>query len=159
MQVVEILWSRLNLLYTWGDTRTTWRMLVCETWLSATPDPWAKEHSLPLSSAATISFTSLLNTQTYRDREIYKRTREREWVQSEQRGEKRVEERERRNLRLRWDKRGQFHRVHVVRVGDDELERLVPDRVEVLVLGRRPLPLPVEVRHHVSAGAALAIFW
>lgn len=49
--------------------------------------------------------------------------------------------------------------VHVVRVGDDELERLVPDRVEVLVLGRRPLPLPVEVRHHVSAGAALAIFW
>lgn len=45
----------------------------------------------------------------------------------------------------------------MVRVGDDELERLVPDRVERLELGGGPLPLAVEVGDDVGAGAALAI--
>jgi len=47
--------------------------------------------------------------------------------------------------------------VDMVRVGDDELEGLVPDGVQVAVLGGSPLLLAVEVRHHVSAGAALPI--
>ncbi|KAL2961537.1 hypothetical protein AAZX31_17G094500 [Glycine max] len=48
--------------------------------------------------------------------------------------------------------------LHVLRVGDDELERLVPYRVQLLEPGRGSLPLTVEVRHHVRARAALAIF-
>ncbi|KAK4568335.1 hypothetical protein RGQ29_003923 [Quercus rubra] len=49
-------------------------------------------------------------------------------------------------------------RVHVFRVGNLELDRLVPSRVEVTVLGGGPLLLAVEIHHHVGAGTALPIF-
>lgn len=47
-----------ELLITWGDTKTTWRILFCETSFTASPTPWAKQRCLPLSlslSPATAS--------------------------------------------------------------------------------------------------------
>ncbi|WVZ11551.1 hypothetical protein V8G54_016081 [Vigna mungo] len=48
--------------------------------------------------------------------------------------------------------------LHVIRVGHNELEGLVPDRVQLLEAGGGSLPLAIEVRDHVRAGATLAIF-
>ncbi|RDY11902.1 hypothetical protein CR513_03362, partial [Mucuna pruriens] len=51
----------------------------------------------------------------------------------------------------------QLLKLHVIRVRHDELQRLVPHRVQLLESGRRSLPLPVEVHHHVRARATLSI--
>ncbi|KAL9257563.1 hypothetical protein AKJ16_DCAP06558 [Drosera capensis] len=41
--------------------------------------------------------------------------------------------------------------LHYVGVGDDEIELLVPYRVEVLLFRGCTLPLPIEVHYHFSA--------
>ncbi|KAG8638875.1 hypothetical protein MANES_14G075050v8 [Manihot esculenta] len=51
----------------------------------------------------------------------------------------------------------QLLKVHIIRVRDNELKRLIPFWIEVPILGGGSLPLAIEVSDDIGTGAALAI--